>query len=130
MLTVQLAPGDKYKHRLAETYIIQTGILQPDILETSHVILRQDGFMKIKFGYAWDGASGPAVDTPSNRRASLVHDALYQLIKKGLLSKKFRKKADKLYRKICLEDGMNPFRAWLEYRGVRMFGWKAVRSST
>lgn len=54
--------------------------------------------------YAWDGASGPARDTPTNMRASLFHDALCQLIAEGLLDKKYRKYADELLRTIFLED--------------------------
>ena len=58
----------------------------------------------IKCGYAWDGPSGPTIDTPSTIRASLVHDALYQLMKEGLLNIKYRKYADDLFKEILIED--------------------------
>lgn len=80
-------------------------------------------WLKIKNMYAWDGPSGPTIDTENFMRGSLVHDVLYQLIREGHLDKKsWRLYADKLIRKICLEDGMNKFRAWYVYHTLRMFG--------
>ena len=81
-----------------------------------------DGYLFMEVGYAWDGPSGPTIDTPSFMRGSLVHDALYQLMREGCIDRKHRKYADELLRKICLEDGMNKFRAWYVYRAVRIFG--------
>ncbi len=81
-----------------------------------------NGVLVIEKHYAWDGPSGPTIDTPSFMRGSLVHDALYQLMREGLIDRRYRKYADELLRKICLEDGMNKFRAWYVYRAVRIFG--------
>ena len=66
--------------------------------------------------YAWDGPSGPTIDTKTFMRGSLFHDALCQLIGEGLLDKKYRKYADQLLRKLCLEDGMSKFRVWYVYQ--------------
>ena len=82
-----------------------------------------DGQLIIKTGYAWDGASFIARDTPNFMRASLFHDSLCQLIGEGLLGKEWRKKADQLLRIHCLEDGMSKFRAWYVYRAVRIYSW-------
>ena len=71
--------------------------------------------------YAWDGASFIARDTDNIMRASLFHDILCQVIAEGLLDKKYRKYADQLFRKICLEDGMSKFRAWYVYMAVRAY---------
>jgi hypothetical protein len=78
--------------------------------------------LEIENHYGWNGASGPAIDTRETMRASLVHDALYQLIREGYLPKEMRKRADKEFYKICREDGMSWFRAQYFYRAVRMFG--------
>ena len=43
--------------------------------------LNESGCLQIAAGYAWDGASGPTIDTRNSMIASLVHDALYQLIR-------------------------------------------------
>ena len=80
---------------------------------TNKLVLRKD--------YAWDGASFVARDTANIMRASLFHDSLCQLIREGLLDKKYRKYADQLLRQHCLEDGMSKFRAWYVYMAVRAY---------
>lgn len=112
----------KYKYLLEEEYLHPTRIVPSNHLDTDYVALSLDGVLVVKKEYAWDGASGPAIDTKSFIRSSLVHDALYQLISLGLLNKKYRKAADKLLYKICREDGMGKFRAWYVYSAVRWFG--------
>lgn len=113
-----------YKYLLEELYVIDTGILgqHTSVYAERFVRLHKDGRMTISEGYAWDGPSGPTIDTPSFIRASLVHDALYQLIREGVLDVKHRKKADKLMRQICKEDGMPFWRRWYTYNSVRLFG--------
>ena len=77
----------------------------------------------IRKGYAWDGPSGPMIDTPSSMRGSLVHDALYQLMRDGVISRSaYREKADRELRLTCLEDGMFFIRAWYMWLGVRLLG--------
>jgi len=88
----------------------------------NHYLRIVNGSLIMDLGYAWDGPSGPTIDTPSFMRGSLVHDALYQLMREGEIDRKHRKYADELLRRICLEDGMNKFRAWYVYRAVRIFG--------
>jgi len=78
--------------------------------------------LTIHEGYAWDGASGPTIDTKSFMRGSLVHDALYQLISTKKLGKEHRRDADKVLYRICREDGMSWFRAKYVYYAVRKFG--------
>ena len=76
----------------------------------------------IKKGYTWDGPSGPTIDTDTFMRGSLVHDALYQLIREGYLPQGVKSWADRRLRKICLEDGMSRIRAAYVYRSVELFG--------
>lgn len=85
--------------------------------------IKPDGVLTLHPGYSWDGASGPAIDTASFMEASAAHDALYQLIKEGLLPASSRKKADQLLRRLALEDGMPKWRAAYVYFAVRLFGW-------
>lgn len=117
-----------YKYQLVTGYSIQVGILDHEI-RTEHEFLRlcPEGRLTILAGYAWDGPSGPAIDTKNFMRGSLVHDALYQLISGGHISADFRKHADQLLRQICREDGMSAVRAWWVYQGVRFGGGAAVR---
>jgi hypothetical protein len=128
--------GD-YKYRLAKDWEVQTPIenaaariADPDDPKHPWVELTQGGLLKIREGYAWDGASGPTVDTRSSMRASLAHDALYQLERAGHLGQEFRIVADKLLHDLCVTDGMWPWRAKLWLIAVRKFaGYAAKRKA-
>lgn len=110
-----------YKYVLFETYTIETGIIPPNNLAYYYLTLTATGRLTISADYAWDGPSGPAIDTKNFMRGSLVHDALYQLMRLGALDPDiYRIQADELLRKICLEDGMSQLRAWWVYTGVRI----------
>lgn len=117
-----------WKYLLSEVYWIRllNTPIDPAYISTEFIELcgsTGTKGLKISNMYAWDGPSGPTIDTESFMRGSLVHDALYQLIREGYLDKKvWRPYADKLLRKICLEDGMSKFRAWYVYHSVRWFG--------
>lgn len=86
------------------------------------VVLYPNGDLWIKAGYSWNGASGPTIDTEDSMTGSLIHDALYQLMKEGLLRTFFRKTADKTFRSWCRHDGMGRFRSNIWYWAVRIFG--------
>ncbi len=112
----------KYKYQLVDRdYEMSIEIEERDI-DTDYIALGPDGRLIIKEHYARDGPSGPSIDTRNFMRGSLVHDALYQLMRTGKLDyKKHRNCADKLLREICLDDKMHPFRAWYVYHLVDMF---------
>ncbi len=56
-------------------------------------------------------------------RGSLVHDALYQLMREGELDyETYREPADRLLQSMCKEDGMSSIRAWWVYKGLRIGG--------
>jgi hypothetical protein len=111
-----------YKYQLAEDYTVSTGIFPAAEVETQFIKMRLNGELTIKAGYAWDGASSVAIDTPAFMRGSLVHDALYQLIGDGSLSMQKRKAADSLLAHLCGEDGMSSVRAWYVHQAVKAFG--------
>lgn len=114
-----------YKYQLKELYKIRTGITLPQMVSNGAFLeLSRNGWLRISYGYSWDGPSGPTIDTKTFMRGSLVHDALYQLMREGFLPQKYRKEADELLRKICLEDGMSKIRAWYVYESVQMFAGK------
>jgi len=131
--------GDKikytsgYKYQLYEDYSatngkpLQTTITGYDIC-LDFIRLTPDGLLDIKKGYAWDGASGPTIDTDSTFRGSLVHDALYQLMREDLIGQHNRIIADCYLRDICIEDGMWKWRANLWYDGVRKFAMSAANA--
>jgi len=116
-----------YKYQLKETYEVKIKIQQAEAIHTEFIKLATDGALTIEKNYAWDGPSGPTIDTLNFMRGSLVHDALYQLIREGKLSKDpHREIADKILREMCRQDDMSAIRAWWVYRAVRWFGDPAV----
>lgn len=116
-----------YKYKTVKQYNVKTNIRPLNNIEHSFIKLTTDGCLTIENAYAFDGPSGPSIDTKTFMRASLVHDALYQLIRDGMLSKSYRKACDKELRTICKQDGMCSFRAWYVYHAVRIFGDTAIK---
>lgn len=119
-----------YNYQLAQDYSVATAIKPMGFVRSALLRLDTDGELYILAGYAWDGPSGPALDTPNFMRGSLVHDALYQLMCEGLLSYSWREAADQELRRVCLEDGMSAIRAWWVYQGVRFGGGPHARPSS
>lgn len=115
-----------YKYQLADPYWIQTDIMGKEYRIDGYIRLNDTGILYIYRGYAWDGASGPTYDSKSSMRASLIHDALYQLMGEYPELMKWRLYADDLLYKICREDGMWPFRAYLWKKAVNWFGEDAA----
>lgn len=114
--------GEGYKYQLRRSYVDKFGIVPAAAVDTDWLRLDLDGTLTVKAGYAWDGPSGPTIDTKDFMRGSLVHDALYQLIREGYLPLSARADADALLREITRQDGMWSLRRWWVYTGVRWFG--------
>jgi len=112
-----------YTYQLASDYSIKTNIKPKKEVDEKFIKLDKKCNLTVVEGYAWDGPSGPVVDTKENMRASLVHDALYQIMRhKHLKAKEHKDKADKLFKKICIEDGVPPVTAKIYYLGLKMGG--------
>jgi len=108
-----------YKYQLVENYSVEVNIRPVEPIDMDYIALTADGLLTVKKSYAWDGPSGPTFDTKNFMRGSLVHDALYQLMRDGYLPATFREQADLELHRICREDGMSKFRAWYVLLGVR-----------
>ena len=125
MSCIRYASG--YAYQLRAPYTIKLPEIRPAHgAGTEWITLDLDGTLTIRSGYAWDGASGPTIDSKSSMRASLVHDSLYQLIRLGLLDQSFREAADKVFLRLCKNDGMWSIRAQLWYQAVRIFAKPAT----
>jgi hypothetical protein len=115
-----------YKYQLSEDWSCFTGIKGNAFRITTHTGIlalaehTQDGWLHVKAGYAWDGPSGPTLDTPSAMRGSLAHDVLYQAMRLGKLPQSARKVADDFMLALCSDDGMSWWR--------RAYFWRALRS--
>lgn len=121
-----------YKYQLTRAILFNLGKDLQDIWSTGRthmqgnfLTLRSDGHLLIQAGYSWDGASC-FPDFDSVRRAALCHDAIYQLIREGVLPDYARLLADRLFRQHCIEDGLPRLVAFAAYRALRMFGYKAA----
>ncbi|MFA7257037.1 MAG: hypothetical protein WC047_05635 [Kiritimatiellales bacterium] len=110
-----------YKYQLVYPYSVEVIVRPEKNIETRFIDLNTSGLLVIKDGYAWDGPSGPTIDTKNFMRGSLVHDALYQLMRDELLPASCREQADRELHRICREDGMSKFRAWYVLFAVRKF---------
>lgn len=122
----QIAFKAGYKYQLAETYSDTIPIWPAQDIRTRWASLSTDGLLLIADGYAWDGPSGPAIDTKNFMRGSLVHDVLYQMIRLGLLPPECKDQADRLLQSMCIEDGMSKARAWWVYVSLSKFGTPAT----
>lgn len=110
-----------YKYQLQKSYSIRIPIEPPRDIETRFITLSRQGVLTIREGYAWDGPSGLTIDTATFMRGSLVHDALYQLMRDRHLDRAaHRKAADRILRELCRQDGMWALRAWYVYQAVRL----------
>lgn len=101
----------KWKYELLRDVTLQVDL---GYINFFHPYFRYEyGVLHLRKGYAYDA------DTVM--RASLFHDSVCQSYDLMLTGYHARKEGDRMFRRICLEDGMNPFRAWCMYRSVRMW---------
>jgi hypothetical protein len=119
--------SEGYKYQLEKDYSISVAI-QGERVDSQFITLDEQGTLTIKRGYAWDGPSGPTIDTLDSMRGALVHDALYQSMRDyGLDRVRYKSVADDTFRRCCREDGMSWFRAFYFYWGVKLFGAKSTK---
>ncbi len=119
-----------YKYQLKKT--VRFRIPSLEVFKEHHseyISILDGGILKITKGYAWNGASGPTVDTKSSMRASLVHDALFQLETYGILPLTYTHTANAILEAMCLLDGMIEYRANAWRVGVDWFGTLYARPS-
>ena len=122
-----IAYAKGYKYQLRENYVVLIGIRPEFEIKTNYILLSVDGTLTVVAGYAWDGPSGPTIDTLNFMRGSLVHDALYQLMRERYLDHDLhRDAADRELQRICIEDGMSKIRSLWVYYGLRIGGSKAA----
>jgi hypothetical protein len=137
MRKIQFCKG--YKYQLRETARIQTRIYPDEDIKAELVELRQDGTLVVHKYFAWDGCSGPTIDDRSNYVACLCHDALYYLMRLGLLPRTLRAQVDEELTRLMKEDGemiaiadaknnwlwnlILPLRLYLLFLRASYYGW-------
>jgi len=117
-----------YKYQLRKTLVheLTTPILTAGISVGNDFVQLQDGVLTIKCGYAWDGASGPTIDTQSTMMASLIHDAGYQLMREGWLHWRYKELFDEELKQVMLQKGALPLRAGYYKAAVARYGHAAM----
>jgi hypothetical protein len=115
-----------WKYQLVKNWETETNV-KGFLVEGPLFVLYPLGTLKVYRGYAWDGPSGPTIDTKSFMRASVVHDVLYQCIREGNLPESFRKLADEELVRYAKMDGMSAARRFYVYWSLRAFAGRAAR---
>ena len=105
-------------------YVIHLGENAPKYTGSTPFIKYDNGKLIVKKGFAWDGPSGPSIDTKAFILASLVHDSLYKLMAYEVIkhTEENRLFADNIMRQINLSLRMWRFRAFYTWLAVRIFG--------
>ena len=112
-----------YKYQLMRSYILIIYIKSNADIVTNIITLSDEGIFTIKIRYAWNEPGETSIDTKSFMCGSLVHDALYQLMRSEYLDyKTHRQYAYDLLESICLEDKTSTFRAWYVHQVIHIFG--------
>jgi len=128
---VQFRSLAHYKYLVTEDLSYGTNMrgFSVEISDSAGITLARldtSGVLAVHRGYAWDGPSGPTIDTPDWMDASLVHDIFYQLIRNRQLPLRKRRLADIEMHRILIASGMPRVRAWYSYWAVRIFGLPAA----
>jgi len=124
---IKFNTNKKYRHLLSNDFELD---LRQRFKQESRfkefVSLTKEGILFISMGYAWDGVSAPLIDIDScrNLRASIVHDALYQLMRNDqeFETRENKKIADRIFRELCIQDGVKKSTAWIYWAAVSFLG--------
>ena len=115
-----------YKYQLAADEIFQTSFrLGVDII-TDRIDLYTDGMLVVRDAYSYDGPSGPVVDRKTNMRGAAGHDALYELMRKGLIPYTMWRLADKDFGRWIREDGAWKITVKIDLAGLKLAGGRAA----
>jgi len=110
--------------RVAVTWEYQTEIAVDRIIRTEWVDLVK-GLLVMKKGFCFE-PSGPTIKSKSIMQGCCAHDAIYYLIRNGLLEPWWKRWADNLMRKLHLKDAVHKLRAGYFHWFVTKFGDPAI----
>lgn len=102
---------DGYKYQSRNDMIVKTFIYPKQDIVTDLIILRTDSWMWVSRYFAWDGCSGLAIDTDTNMRGGLFHDACAALMRMDKIPLECKLLSNDLIRRLMIEDGAFEFRA-------------------
>lgn len=117
---------DGFRYQIVEEFVIVIDDYKPhQNIVDEFFEFYADGTLIIKKGFAWDGPSGPTIDTKDAHIAAIVHDVFYRCIRRGYLPLSIKPIADKIFYKLLRKNGMFILRALYWYLGVVLFGKKS-----
>ena len=116
-----LPKNDPNKYRLWQKLSIQTGIKPRKVVKTKYIQLMTTGMLHILPGLLSDGVTG-GPDTPKAMRSAFIHDALFSLMMRELLSIKYMPAVNDLFKKTLIEDKMKTWIAKFYRVCLKMFG--------
>lgn len=127
----------KYYKVKGDNQLAEDERLHVEIYEqaSTDYIFLDNGDLTIKKGYVWDGSTIPLkfitrffwYSDEFSMTASLVHDALLELMRKGLVSKKYKQYSDALYRDMSVKKGMKKREGKIRYWFLRNFGAGGIK---
>ena len=109
-----------YKYKLVRDVGILVAMKPNQLAQTQFLNLTAQGMLIIRAGYTWDGVSGPVRDTKRNLKASLVHDALYQLMRNGHLDHNRWREADECFATELRLGGVSRFFTKMYMLGLKI----------
>jgi hypothetical protein len=115
-----------YKYQLAEDLKLQTSFTLAEDIITPRIELYTSGTLIIRDAYAYDGPSGPVIDRKTNMRGAAGHDALYQLMRMGLIAPELWRIADKDFGTWMSEDGAWGITVRIDLAGLKIAGGRAA----
>lgn len=110
-----------FNNQLSDKFIISHDLLPKESVSTKWLSLHNQ-ILTIEEGYGWDGDTGLIEQNKCTVLASCVHDALYDLLRRGLIHYSYRLQADQLYLELAILGGLPRLRAMVRYYAIRWFG--------
>ena len=118
----------KYKYKLTAGYSFalpkefdQTVVWYGEFISVDR------GLCTLHKNYAWDGPSGPTIDTEDFQIPALEHDGEYNLFREGIFPVSMRVFSDKKLKRRCKENRMPWWRRQYVYWGVRVGGGSSAK---
>ena len=117
-----------YKYQTVNSPVrIKLQDLKPvKVIHAPFATLTKDGILVIRASYAWDGPSGPTIDTKNFMLGSLIHDCLYELIRNEFLPHYFWKDSDRELDHVNELCGMSRIRRWWVRKGLAIANGRAA----
>jgi hypothetical protein len=110
--------GKGVKYRLLKRAEFYTGIFLGEDAHLGFITLAKEGWLYIDPGYEWNGGNF-ILDRDEIMRGSLFHDALCELLARGILNDIHIPKIHDIFTHICRMDGLTGWVASFYRRRLR-----------